>query len=106
MSTANTVQVVITWAPKTAASLVVWIDDDELISPVPKSVFEGRGRVEFEYEGNNDDEFHILEWILLFPEKKLHDLVAKVSWDGKTWHTAGAHPGDAEHRWTAFGVAP
>jgi hypothetical protein len=106
MPAPKTMDVVITWAPKANATLLTWIDDKEFIHPSPKSVFVGRGKIEFTYPCNDRDDFHVFEWTLAFPDRKLHDIVVRASWDGETWHTVGAQKNDKEHTWTSFGVAP
>lgn len=96
----------LTWRPKVEATLTAWIDDDEFIWPKSKSVFRGRGGIEFDYPTTDDDGFHKFEWTLLFPDQTLRQLKVEASWDGSTWHTVGARKKDVKHTWTSFGVAP
>ena len=99
-------EVVITWAPRSRAQLIDWVDDKELISPSPRSVFTGNGRIEFTYQTDDTDGYHEFEWLLAFPDKELRNFKAQVSWDGKTFHTVAARKESSKHRWAASGVAP
>jgi hypothetical protein len=103
----KSIDVLITWAPKMKATLLMWIDDKELIHPSPKSAFVGMGKIEFTYQSGDTDDFHEFEWALAFPERTLHDIIVKVTWDGGvTWHAVGAQKKDKANIWTSFGVAP
>ncbi|MCR9159690.1 MAG: hypothetical protein ACE37F_05020 [Nannocystaceae bacterium] len=95
-----------TWRPAAAATLAAWVDDDEYVWPKSRSVYAGRGSIDFDYPTNDAGGYHEFEWTLLFPEQELRRLRVEVSWDGSTWHTVGSRKKPIKHTWSSFGVAP
>lgn len=106
MGNATQMRVRLSWRPQVEATLAAWVDDDEYIWPKTRSVYRGRGRIEFDYPTGDGDGYHEFEWTLLFPEQELRRLKVEVSWDGSSWYTVGSHKKAIKHTWSSFGVAP